>query len=209
MCGLLVNILLSPPLPPITILNISSPLVRRRTGLAWGRRVAGWTPPSLERGAATTQWGRSPPWRNWRPPWWRRELRRTSGCRALRWLGTQQLRKKIQISDSLLPFDDITPMGFLAFFRSVTLKSWGMSLAAGGLYSQVFLVRSSPVFMSCLISSLVNSPRPMMKAPSTWPMSTTGEVERPASSSRSVLTTNICPVRMSTSTSVIPAPHTL
>ena len=186
------------------------PLVRTRTALASGRRVAEWFPPWRERLAATTHLARSPPWRSWRPPWWRRELRWTSGCRALQWLKTKQLVSEDGYKNhSLLPFDDITPMGFLAFFRSVTRKSWGMSLAAGGLYSQVFLVRSSPVFMSCLISSLVNSPRPMMKAPSTWPMSTTGEVERPASSSRSVLTTNICPVRMSTSTSVIPAPHTL
>merc|ERR1719223_1696126 len=33
-----------------------------------------------------------------------------------------------------------TPHGFLEFFIRVTLKSWGMSFAAGGLYSQVFLV---------------------------------------------------------------------
>ena len=31
------------------------------------------------------------------------------------------------------PFDDITPIGFLDPLSRVTLKSWGMSLAAGGL----------------------------------------------------------------------------
>ncbi len=145
------------------------------------------------------------------------------------------------------PLEERTPEGFLALLSRVTLKSWGMSLAAGGLYSctqqwfnqqyrwyknaklwkrlycfrsmllirnyllwinapikktliglrqkyftstptqyhcqltpiswnspftQVFLVRRSPVMGSCLTSSLVHSPRPITKAPSTWPMST-------------------------------------
>ena len=34
-----------------------------------------------------------------------------------------ELEIEIEMRNSLLPFDDMTPMGFLAFFRSVTLKS--------------------------------------------------------------------------------------
>jgi hypothetical protein len=33
------------------------------------------------------------------------------------------------------PLEERTPEGFLALLSRVTLKSWGMSLAAGGLYS--------------------------------------------------------------------------
>ncbi len=33
------------------------------------------------------------------------------------------------------PLEERTPAGFLALLSRVTLKSWGMSLAAGGLYS--------------------------------------------------------------------------
>ena len=34
-----------------------------------------------------------------------------------------------------LPLEERTPLGFLAFLSRVTLKSWGRSFAAGGLYS--------------------------------------------------------------------------
>ena len=37
--------------------------------------------------------------------------------------------------------EDTTPCWFLVLGSRVVLKSWGMSLAAGGLYSQVFLAR--------------------------------------------------------------------
>ena len=38
-----------------------------------------------------------------------------------------------------ITLDESTPCGFLALGRRVTRKSWGMSFAAGGLYSHVFL----------------------------------------------------------------------
>ena len=65
---------------------------------------------------------------------------RLSSClhqKAIIFAHTRQHKRLIgQIHITL---DESTPCGFLALGRRVTRKSWGMSFAAGGLYSHVFL----------------------------------------------------------------------
>ena len=89
--------------------------------------------------------------------------------------------------------------------QSATLKASGRSPAAGILYVDGAWVLKRP-FSSNTSSSVVSQPMPWMKPPSTWPRSTAGFRERPASCRMSTRVTRFSPVRVSMTTSEQAAP---
>jgi len=88
-----------------------------------------------------------------------------------------------------------------------TLKTGGQSFAVGILYVDGACVMSSPLCGCHTSSSVVSQPIPWMNAPSTWPMSTAGLSDAPASCSTSARSSFHSPVSVSITTSLTAAPY--